>query len=69
MRLVDNARDAWRWFSVQAMALAVAVEGAWLAMPLDLKTRIPETWVDAVTMGLLVLGIFGRLVDQGTARQ
>lgn len=64
MKLVDNARDAWRWFSVQAMALAVAIEGAWLAIPPDLKSRIPETWVDAVTMGLLVLGIFGRLVKQ-----
>jgi len=64
MKLVDNARDAWRWFSVQAMALAVAIEGAWLAVPPDLKSRIPETWVDAVTMGLLVLGIFGRVVKQ-----
>lgn len=64
MKLVDNARDAWRWFSVQAMALAVAIEGAWLAIPPDLKSRIPETWVDALTMGLLVLGIFGRLVKQ-----
>ena len=64
MRLVDNARDAWRWFSVQAMALTVAIEGAWLAVPADLKNRVPETWVDAVTMGLLVLGIFGRVVKQ-----
>ena len=66
MRLVDNARQAWRWFSVQAMALAVAIEGAWLAIPADLKGRVPETWVDAATMGLLVLGIFGRLVKQSS---
>lgn len=64
MRLVDNARNAWRWFSVQAMVLAVAIEGAWMAIPPDLKSRVPETWVDAVTMGLIVLGIFGRMVKQ-----
>ena len=64
MRLVDNARNAWRWFSVQAMALAVAIEGAWMVIPPDLKSRIPETWADAVVMGLLVLGIVGRLVKQ-----
>ena len=65
MRLVENVGSAWRWFSVQAMALAIAIEGAWLALPPDMKSRIPETWVDAVTMGLLVLGIVGRLVKQG----
>lgn len=64
MRLVDNARNAWRWFSVQAMALAVVIEGAWMGIPPDLKSRIPETWADAVVMGLLVLGIVGRMVKQ-----
>ena len=65
MKLIPNAREAWRLFSVQAMAAVVAIEGAWLALPPDLKSRVPESWVDAVTMALLVLGIVGRLVDQG----
>ena len=68
MRLVDNAGQAYKWLSVQAMALVVAIEGAWLAMPPDLKTRIPETWVDALSMAVLVLGIFGRVVDQGSSK-
>jgi hypothetical protein len=65
MRLVPDARKALTWFSVQAMALAIAIEGAWMALPADIKAEVPETWVDAVTVGLLVLGIIGRLVKQG----
>jgi hypothetical protein len=65
MKLIDNARDAWKWFSVQAMGWAIAIQGAWLAMPPDLKARVPGDWVDALTMAILVLGIVGRLVDQG----
>lgn len=62
--LVDNAGSAWRWLSVQAMALAGAVQGAWLAMPDELKTSIPAHWVQYLTVALLVLGIVGRLVKQ-----
>ena len=65
MKLIDNARQAWRFFSVQAMALAGAMQGAWLAMPPDLQARIPAEWVDGLTMAILALGIVGRLVDQG----
>ena len=65
MRLVKNARRSWRWFSVQAMAVAGAMQGAWLAMPPDLQARVPGEWVDALTMAILALGIVGRLVDQG----
>ena len=68
MKLVDNAGQAYKWLSVQAMALVVAIEGAWLAMPPDLKSRIPETWVDALSIAVLVLGIFGRVVDQGSSK-
>lgn len=64
MRLVDNARKSWRWFSVQAMTAAAAIQGAWMALPLDLQARIPSDWVDAATVLILVLGVIGRMVDQ-----
>jgi membrane protein required for beta-lactamase induction len=68
MKLVDNAKHAYKWLSVQAMALVLAIVGAWMAMPPDLKSRIPETWVDALSMAVLVLGMFGRVVDQGSSK-
>lgn len=65
MKLVPNVGRAWRWFSVQAMVLATAVQGAWLALPADMKATVPDRLVMAATIVLLVLGVVGRLVDQG----
>jgi hypothetical protein len=64
MKLVKNARHAWRWFSVQSMVVAGALQGAWLAIPADLKTHVPGWLATALTMGILALGVIGRLVDQ-----
>lgn len=62
--MVDNARSAWRWFSVQSMVLAGAIQGAWLFIPEDMKSSIPPGVVQGVTIVLLVLGVAGRLIDQ-----
>jgi len=67
MRLIPNARRAWRMFSVQAMALALAVQGAWAALTPDQVAALPDWTVQAVTGAVLVLGIIGRLIDQGGA--
>ena len=64
MKLVPNARYAWRWFSVQAIALAAIWEG----MPLDAKAVIPEPYGAWVTLGLLGAAGLGRMIDQGTAK-
>lgn len=65
MRLVDDARRAWRWFSVQCMGLALALQGAWEVLPAEMKSGIPPRAVTYITLSLLVLGIVGRLVKQG----
>jgi hypothetical protein len=65
MKLVTNANRAWRWFSVQAMTAAIALQAGWQAMPPDLAERIPGEWVTGLSIAVLVLGIVGRLVDQG----
>lgn len=64
MKLVPEARRCWRWFSVQSMTLAGSLQGAWLAMPGDLKDKVPGGLVHWVTIALLVAGVVGRLVDQ-----
>lgn len=63
--LVKDAKKAWRWWSVQAMALAGAVQGAWVFIPEDLKSRAPDDLVSGITAVLMVLGIIGRLMPQG----
>ena len=68
MKLIANWKKAWRMLSVQAMALAGAVQGAWLFIPTDMRDSIPANVVQGVTIALLVLGVAGRLVDQPKAK-
>lgn len=64
MKLIPEAKRAWRMFSVQAQALALALLGAWQTMPEDLKNKLPPELVYWAAMGLMVAGIFGRLIQQ-----
>lgn len=64
MKLIDEAGKAWRMFSVWAMGLAGAVQAAWLALPADLTSQVPDKIRSGVTLTLLALGIIGRLVKQ-----
>ena len=64
MRLINNWRRCWRMFSVQCMAAAIAIEGAWAFLPPEMKDSIPEEWVSAISVVVLALGFFGRLVVQ-----
>lgn len=64
MKLIANWRKAYRMLSIQAMAFATAIQGAWMFLPDDMKTTLPPSVVQWVTMGLMAFGIVGRLVDQ-----
>jgi hypothetical protein len=64
MKLVENWKEAWTWFSVQAISLAFI----WEALPQETKDSlfvlIPDVAEPHVTAILLVAGLFGRMVDQ-----
>jgi hypothetical protein len=64
LELVDDAKQAGRWLSVQSMVVAGAVQGAWLFLPEDLKASIPPNVVQGITLALLAIGVVGRLVKQ-----
>lgn len=65
MRLVDNWKHAWKWASVNCMAAAASVQGAWIYIPDDMRDKAPHHLVGIVTMVLLFLGIAGRLTQGG----
>lgn len=69
MKLIPNWRQSWRWFSMQSMVIAGAMQTSWLALPPDLKEVIPVTAVLGVAAAVLVLGVIGRLIDQGGAQK
>ena len=64
MKLIDNWKLAHRMFSVQAMGLAAAIQGAWPMIPDDLRAALPPHVSHWVSLALLVAGILGRLVQQ-----
>lgn len=64
MKLVPNARRAWRWLSVQIMALSGIIPAAWLSVPEDMRAAVPQEWMAIAAIVLAVLGIIGRLVPQ-----
>lgn len=64
MKFVENAKQAWKWFSMQMMVLALAFQTAWEIAPADLKATLTPTQVYYVTIVLLVVGVAGRLIKQ-----
>lgn len=71
MKLVEGWQRAYRWFSVQALALiaflpilAVALPEVWLSMPDDLKAMLDPAVVKWVAAAIAVLGLIGRLIKQ-----
>lgn len=67
MTLVENARQAWRWFSVQALAAIAIIETLWLSLPPETVALIPAEWKAGIVTFLAVAGAIGRLVKQGEA--
>lgn len=64
MKFVENAKQAWKWVSMQMMVLALALQTVWEMAPADLKSSLSPTQVYYVTIALLVIGVLGRLVKQ-----
>lgn len=67
MTLVNDWTKAWRWFSVQSMALSGAIQVTWMNLPADLKSSIPDNYVTWAAIALAVFGVIGRVVDQKDA--
>ena len=64
LQKIPNWKRCWRMFSVQAMIVAGAIQGAWVAIPDDLKSGISDDWLRYITIALMVFGVIGRLVVQ-----
>ncbi len=64
MKLVPNAKKAWRWLSMQFIGLAAL----WETIPLEAKAVLDPSTQSWITLGLLVAAGLGRMIDQGTAQ-
>ena len=64
MKFVSDWKKAPRWFSTQAMFVAGVIQAVWITIPPEMQESIPTEYVAALTGVLMVLGVFGRLLDQ-----
>lgn len=64
MKMVENWRQAARWFSVQAFAVIAMLPVIWPAIPADLKEYIPPEWGLYIFTIVAIGGIVGRLIGQ-----
>lgn len=64
MKLVDDWKRCYRWFSVQSMAISGALLATWALMPEDLKSSLPPQMIVGTAVGILALGVIGRVVEQ-----
>lgn len=61
MKLVPNAKSAWKWLSMQFIAFAAI----WESLPADAVAVIPDPYRGWITVALLIGAGLGRLIDQG----
>ena len=66
MNLVANWREAWKWFSVHAFALIIALPIIWATLPAEIKAYMPESWEPWVFVTIAIAGVIGRVIDQGS---
>lgn len=64
LEIIPEWRHAWKWLSVNCMAFSLAIQGAWLGIPQDMRDHLPNHIASIATAALLVLGIAGRFVKQ-----
>lgn len=64
MKLVPQWQKAWRWLSVQALAVIAVLPFAWEYIPYDVRQVIPYEWQPYVFSAFALAGIAGRMVKQ-----
>lgn len=63
-KLVNNWHACWRWFSVQLIAVAGALQGVMLAFPETMARNLGDTVSHWAALVVLVGAVLGRVVDQ-----
>jgi protein-S-isoprenylcysteine O-methyltransferase Ste14 len=67
MKLIPDWRSAWRWFSVQVLAVIAMLPLVWPSLPPQVTGWVPENWRPWIIVLLAIGGIAGRLIDQKKA--
>lgn len=64
MNLIEDWKAAWKYLSVQANSIGLAISAAYAGLYDQLKADFPPKYMAALTGLVFVLGIVGRVVSQ-----
>jgi hypothetical protein len=64
MRLTEDWKDAWKWFSVQLPIVNTAFLATWAALPAKFQDILPVGVVIGIAVALLIAGVVGRVINQ-----
>jgi hypothetical protein len=64
MKLIANWRDAWRFYSVQALAIIAALPIVWASLPPEWQAEVPSGWIKVMVVAVALSGILGRVLQQ-----
>lgn len=60
MRLVDNWKQGWKWFSVHGMVAAGSLPGIWCSLPGEWRAIVPIKYMAIATGVTTVAALVGR---------
>lgn len=64
MKLVDNWKQCWKWYSMHPQWVQTAAVGTWVNMPGDWRAAFPAKYLVVLCASMMVIGMLGRLIDQ-----
>jgi len=67
MKWIADIKTAWRMLSVQMLAFAGVINLAWIEYAPQLSKLLTEKQMHEITLGVVIIGIVGRLIQQPKA--
>lgn len=65
LKLVEDWKKAYKWLSVQFMALLLVLPEAWQYVPPGVKEALPPHFLSGLSTAIVVAAILGRMIHQG----
>ena len=62
--MIENWKEAWKWFSVQVLALLTIAPVIWSELPEDVKAMIPPEWRPWIIAFVALAGLILRFKAQ-----
>lgn len=64
MKLIQDWKQAWKWFSVHGLLAIAFLQLLWPEVPPEIKAQLPDAFVRWTTLALTAITLWGRLVQQ-----